>query len=82
MILIIKIWEKFLVMKIKLLIDYLSKKRDREEYNDELFVNFAYENENKKYHTNDYYNRIMFENKEDNYDNNEDDIKKMDFCQY
>ena len=61
------------------IIDYLSKKRDREEYNDELFDNYAYENENKKYHTNDYYNRIMFGNKEDNYDNNEDDLKKNGF---
>ena len=60
-------------------IDYLSKKRDREEYNDELFDNYSFENENKKYHTNDYYNRIMLENKEENYDNNEDDMKKNDF---
>ena len=53
-------------------IDYLSKKRDREEFNDELFDNFTFEHEHKKFN--------MFENKEDNYDNNnEDDIKKGDF---
>ena len=65
-------------MKIMLFIIHV-KKSYREEYNDELFDNYAYENENKKYQTNDYYNRIMFGNKEDNYDNNEDDIKKNGF---
>ena len=65
-------------------IDYLSKKREREEYNDEFFDNFALEHEHKKYNSNiDYYNnRIYFGNKDDNYDNdndNEDDIKKNNF---
>ena len=53
-------------------IDFLSKKRDREEFNDELFDNFTFEHEHKKFN--------MFENKEDNYENNnEEDIKKSDF---
>ena len=64
-------------------IDYMNKKRDRDEYNnDEYFDNFSYEHEHKKYNANnEYYNRIMFENKNNHFDNdndndndNEDDI--------
>ena len=63
-------------------IDYLSKKREREEYADEIFDNFPFENEHKKYNSNnDYYNRIMLESKEDNYEDNDenDDLKKNEF---
>ena len=73
-------------------IDYMNKKREREDYNDnneEYFDNFSYEHEHKKYNSNnEYYNRIMFGNKNCNFDNeqehendndNEDDIKKNGF---
>ena len=64
-------------------IDYLSKKREREEYNDEYFDNFTLEHEHKKYNSNnDYYNNRIFGNKDINFDDendNEDDIKKNNF---
>ena len=61
-------------------IDYLSKKREREEYIDEIFDNCPFVDNHKKNISNDYYNRIMFEDKGDNYDNDEnDDIKKTGF---
>ena len=64
-------------------IDYLSKKREREEYNDEYFDNFTLEHEHKKYNSNnDYYNNRIFGNKDINFDDendNEDDIKKNHF---
>ena len=67
-------------------IDYLTKKREREEYNDEFFDNFTLEHDHKKYNSNnDYYNnRLIFGNKDDNFDNdnendNDDDIKKNNF---
>ena len=50
------------------IIDYLSKKRERDEFNDELFEDI-YSFENKKYN-NDYYNKIMYINKDVNYNNN------------
>ena len=50
------------------IIDYLSKKRERDEYNDELFDDI-YSFENKKYN-NDYYNKILYINKDINYNNN------------
>ena len=69
-------------------IDYMNKKREREDFNDnneEYFDNFSYEHEHKKYN-NEYYNRIMFGNKNNHFDNdhehehdNEDDIKKSGF---
>ena len=63
-------------------IDFLSKKREREEYNDEFFDSFILEHDHKKYSSNnDYYNnRLIFGNKDDNFDNdNDDDIKKNNF---
>ena len=50
------------------IIDYLSKKRERDEYNDELFDDI-YSFENKKYN-NDYYNKLLYINKDINYNNN------------
>ena len=50
------------------IIDYLSKKRERDEYNDELFDDI-YSFENKKYN-NDYYNKLIYINKDVNYNNN------------
>ena len=50
------------------IIDYLSKKRERDEYNDELFDDI-YSFENKKYN-NDYYNKLIYINKDMNYNNN------------
>ena len=50
------------------IIDYLSKKRERDEYNDELFDDL-YSFENKKYN-NDYYNKLIYINKDMNYNNN------------
>jgi hypothetical protein len=50
------------------IIDYLSKKRERDEYNDELFDDL-YSFENKKYN-NDYYNKLIYINKDVNYNNN------------
>ena len=50
------------------IIDYLSKKRERDEYNDEFFDDI-YSFENKKYN-NDYYNKLLYINKDINYNNN------------
>ena len=59
------------------IIDYLSKKRER-EYNDDCFDTLGYEHEHKKYNSNnDYYNnRMEYGNKDDYDDENDDDIKK------
>ena len=50
------------------IIDYLSKKRERDEYNDELFDDI-YSFENKKYN-NDYYNKLLYINKDVNCNDN------------
>ena len=55
--------------------NFLNKKREGEKYNYDFCGNFSYEYENMS--NNDYYhNRLLFGNKDDNYDENEDDIKK------
>ena len=65
-------------------IDYLNKKREREDITDELFDIYSLENEQKKFNNDDYFNKILFGNREENYDNdneneNEEDIKKNRF---
>ena len=50
------------------IIDYLNKKRERDEYNDELFDDI-YSFENKKYN-NDYYNKLLYFNKDVNCNDN------------
>lgn len=50
------------------IIDYLSKKRERDEYNDELYDDI-YSFENKKYN-NDYYNKLLYINKDVNCNDN------------
>ena len=50
------------------IIDFLSKKRERDEFNDELFDDI-YSFDNKKYN-NDYYNKLLYINKDVNYNNN------------
>ena len=56
------------------IIDYLSKKRER-EYNDDCFDTLGYEHEHKKYNSNNDY-RMEYGNKDDYDDENDDDIKK------
>ena len=54
--------------------NFLNKKREGEKYNADYYSNFSYGYENIS--NNDYYNNRLFGNKENNYDENEDDIKK------
>jgi hypothetical protein len=54
--------------------NFLSKKREGEKFNSDYYGNYSYEYENIS--NNDYYQHRLFGNKEHNYDENEDDIKK------